>query len=31
MKTDSFASPHIGVNEGDIELMLRKIGVHTLD
>ena len=31
MKTDSFASRHIGVNEGDIELMLRKIGVNTLD
>ena len=31
MKTDSFASRHIGVNEEDIELMLRKIGVNTLD
>ena len=31
MKTDSFASRHIGVNEEDIELMLRKIGVDSLD
>ena len=31
MKTDSFASRHIGVSEKDIEVMLRKIGVSTLD
>ncbi|MBX9188515.1 aminomethyl-transferring glycine dehydrogenase [Bacteroides sp. K03] len=31
MKTDSFANRHIGVSEKDIEVMLRKIGVSTLD
>ena len=31
MKTDSFANRHIGVSEKDIEVMLRKIGVDTLD
>ena len=31
MKTDSFASRHIGVSEKDIEVMLRKIGISTLD
>ncbi len=31
MRTDTFASRHIGINEEDIELMLRKIGVNTLD
>ena len=31
MKTDSFVSRHIGVSEKDIEVMLRKIGVSTLD
>ena len=31
MKTDSFASRHIGISEEDIQVMLRKIGVATLD
>ena len=31
MKTDSFANRHIGVSEKDIEVMLRKIGISTLD
>ena len=31
MKTESFASRHIGISEKDIEVMLRKIGVDTLD
>lgn len=31
MKTDSFASRHIGVNAEDIKVMLRKIGVESLD
>ena len=31
MKTDSFVSRHIGVSEKDIEVMLRKIGVSTLE
>ncbi len=31
MKNDSFASRHIGVCDEDIEVMLRKIGVDTLD
>ena len=28
MKTDSFASRHIGISEEDIQVMLRKIGFH---
>ena len=31
MKTDLLASRHIGINEKDTALMLRKIGVNTLD
>ena len=31
MKTDSFAVRHIGVNEKDIEQMLQRIGVDSLD
>ncbi len=31
MRTDTFASRHIGVNEEDIKVMLEKIGVATLD
>ncbi len=31
MKNDSFASRHVGINEDDIELMLHKIGVDSLD
>lgn len=31
MKTDLFANRHIGISEEDIQVMLRKIGVTTLD
>ncbi len=31
MKTDLFANRHIGISEEDIQVMLRKIGVATLD
>ena len=31
MKTDLLASRHIGINEQDTALMLRKIGVNSLD
>ena len=31
MKTDLLASRHIGINEQDTALMLRKIGVYSLD
>lgn len=31
MRTDTFASRHIGVNDEDIKVMLQKIGVDTLD
>ena len=31
MKTDLLASRHIGINEQDTTVMLRKIGVDSLD
>ena len=31
MKTDLLASRHIGINEEDTAVMLRKIGVDSLD
>lgn len=31
MKTDLLASRHIGINEQDTAIMLRKIGVNSLD
>ena len=31
MKTDLLASRHIGINEQDTAVMLRKIGVNSLD
>ncbi len=31
MRTDTFASRHIGVNDEEIEVMLKKIGVNSLD
>ncbi len=31
MKTDLLASRHIGINEQDTTMMLRKIGVNSLD
>ena len=31
MKTDLLACRHIGVNKADAEVMLRKIGVASLD
>ena len=31
MKTDLLASRHIGINEQDTAIMLRKMGVNSLD